>query len=1295
MEKVLRLYEIPDVENIVTVLGSGDSLPESGFSENDLFINLSTEGLYKAVENQSQELEWVQIQFDETKYYRDQSAETPLFFTFSQQDGLNEYDVSFHQNAERAAEITSFTYSATRMGNAPTISGTLMYRQCLDELWTDRVCVFFNKKFYFIDKIPSSEFSGGASGINANVDERYKHQCEFVSENKLLENVYFTNVVDIENYEGDITNIPMQWLEFSFYGDIDDFISRLNLSLAYSGLDAQHVGFNIVKDNIGTVEEKLVSVSDTTIKAALDLIYETWEIPYWFDGYTIHIGYSNEQQMQQAGVVMPTFRYGATQSLLSLQKSQSNEIVNRITGFGSEENIPYFYPNKNPKALDVNYDHGGTLMLNYARISNPYRVVEMKPTTDYVDYHPNGTYFKYMPIHKTYHYDQFVSVNTHARKTITEDSSGLPQLVLTAKEDYNVQSRYFVQPYGGTQEIIGHSSAHPEYNIVCKRIWVWLHEGTLVSLSFKDEMNPVEMFDKGEANSIIFDETMPPRFFIKAQSYTYSRETYEIVINNNQGFSPDNPENLIDRYFNIRTVGNDDFYVWNNGTVTETYNEIFPINILSLPANTTCLSFTVGIMSRYNDAKAEPSYVQTQFKTNTNTVVTHELLSNPDWSLNALGSATQLRLYGIKLNAGVTPQNGDMIFFTRDADALPPFGKLLPYSFRDTNDIWINAKNEHYPKENGQGYYTFENLYKISCAKEHVENFEDIKPTIKGMLNNETPAKRIDKIIDVVFDQDDNNDLDASGEKYQHSYFYVKLAKTSLDNGFGFNLFDCAIDGQTMQVNMAYGNCGGCTFDVMVKYTEDGLAVNPIGLFTQATTINGVTYDAGTPYRDSNGNVVTDGAPNTSGQQDTSESEVWIALKKDNETFGSYDNGLSVVLPDSKRGQNFIPHAGDSFTITNICLPYAYIVAAEQKLYYALLDHMEKNNKRKWSFNIKFSSIYYKKHYEFMDRWLNESSRVPFVYNGITRTYYVQSYNYKMSYNSSLPEVTIELQEKAKKTTRFLPVPYLSYQELRGKDVIAIANSVLKIFRNSVSIDTLDNMQKLDIGDVYLKGDLFLPDGTSLKGQINAINSRIFTNDKINARENAWSKIQKRADVENLFNDGVFFLGEPQTTIVNASVKLKSGGVVGTNKLSITFLDVSSSVSFEQKIQVANISCATLSFYGKSEESYCEVNVSARYFTDEDQEIDEDKKTMVTTDSWQQKTTLFSIPANASYMILSFSNHGNLNSLTLYIDGVSIYPDNFTSVNENGETVATTMLPTDYKMSTKDILMAIDSLRTV
>lgn len=1282
MEKILELYKIPNQEDIVNLIALDEE--PSVFEEGDYYADRNDDAVYQA-QTVGGVLQWVQVYLGSDKYimYKGDG------WFWLDNATFDEMDFSF-PSKEWQGKIHSFNYGASRMGGAPTISGTVMHRTCLDELWTDRVCVYFNKMFHFVNKIPTSEYS--------NADERYKHSVEFVSERLLLEKVYFMNVVDADNAN---TDVPVsQWLNFTVSDTISDFVGRLNESLEYSGL--QDIGFRVVVDTdqyttdfINAIEEKykLLTISETTLKEALDLIYSNWEVPYWFDGYTVHVGFSNRAIMPD-GVEMPTFQYGSTDSLLSIQKSQSNDIINRITGLGSSDNLPHFYPNKNPIGGVLRYMRNQTLMVDYARIANPYRLAGIDITDDVHGDTPNGTYFKYMPITKTYNYDQFVSINPQSEPKIvnTDDE---PSLVLTPVEDYYIQSRYFVQEYGGTPAIIGHSNAHPEYNIVCKRIWVWLHEGSIVSLTLKDEMNADEMFKKGGASQIIFSDTQPPRFFIKAQSYNYTREQYEAMVNSSQGFSPSMPANLIDKYFNLRTEGNGVVYVWNNGTETDTYNEVFPIELENLPANATCLSFTVGIMSKYNSATAPTSYVQTQLKTATETFITHTLLSEPDWSKNADGHSVNLyRYYGIKINSNITPQNGDVIYFERDGEYLPSSSSLMPYHFRDTGDIWLNALNNEYHKEGSQSeYYVFENLYKTTFAREGVSNHEEIKPTIKGMSNNSIPSRRIDRIRAVAFDQDDNNDVAADGTTYQHPYFYVKLAKTSLDNGYGFNLFDCAIDGATMQLSFTTGKCSGCKFEVMVKYGSDGMARNPIALFTEPTTINGITYPAGTPKRDSDGNVMVN--QYQAEQQDTSAQEVWIALKKDTETFSSGYSGSdipnsSAVYPDLSRVK--IPTTSDDFVLLNINLPYAYVIAAEKKLYYALLDDLQEQNKRVFGFSIKFSSIYYKKNYEFMDKWLNESSLVPFIYDGNELEYYVQSYAYKVT-DGKLPEVTIELQEKLRRVvlpsyplypTRFNP--YLSStfnQNATEKMIRRIVNETLEAKDRGVHSAEFD--------DVQIHGDITMQDGTSLTSQIVAINSQIFANEKIRTKEFAWGEVSKRAEIENLFVDGVFATdyNEYDTT----KVRIISGGqgVVGNSCINAVFEDSVSYFSFRQKLAVEELSPYTFAFYVKSSNG-SSVDVTITQYDGQDNVLDSTVVNVGLGQDWAQKAVSFDTLQDSKYIVAKIANGGEETAVSVYIDGVSLYADNYTAFDQNGNPVINSMLPAKYRMSTADIFNAIDKL---
>ena len=55
-------------------------------------------------------------------------------------------------NEDSQIEIFDYTYNAKRMGGAPSISATVKYANCLDDVWTESVYVEFNGENIFLNK---------------------------------------------------------------------------------------------------------------------------------------------------------------------------------------------------------------------------------------------------------------------------------------------------------------------------------------------------------------------------------------------------------------------------------------------------------------------------------------------------------------------------------------------------------------------------------------------------------------------------------------------------------------------------------------------------------------------------------------------------------------------------------------------------------------------------------------------------------------------------------------------------------------------------------------------------------------------------------------------------------------------------------------------------------------------------------------------------------------------------------------------------------------------------------------
>ena len=225
------------------------------------------------------------------------------------------------------AAIGSYTFTAGRMGSV-NIQATLMYPICLDNYWSQKEYVEFRGEKYFIFSTPTSSKS--------NDDLRYKHELNFVSERAVLDNTYFFDVVT-ENAT-DVDQFVSNSTSFTFFGDIAEFAKRLGYSLAYS-----KVGYSVVVDDGITSEAELMSFEDKYFSEVLQEVFNTYEIPYYFVGKVIHIGYTSN-------AITHEFKYGYDRELLSIKKTNANyKIVNRCTGIGSSENLPYYYPNETKK----------------------------------------------------------------------------------------------------------------------------------------------------------------------------------------------------------------------------------------------------------------------------------------------------------------------------------------------------------------------------------------------------------------------------------------------------------------------------------------------------------------------------------------------------------------------------------------------------------------------------------------------------------------------------------------------------------------------------------------------------------------------------------------------------------------------------------------------------------------------------------------------------------------------------------------------------------------------------------
>lgn len=324
---------------------------------------------------------------------------------------------------------------------------------------------------------------------------------------------------------------------------------------------------------------------------------------------------------------------------------------------------------------------------------------------------------------------------------------------------------------------------------------------------------------------------------------------------------------------------------------------------------------------------------------------------------------------------------------------------LMPSIYRESGgaERYYNALDNTYKIPGTDDYYSFKNQYSPHKVKEFKVDFSDIKPTIEGVTN--ASGQLFGEIADIAFDENDSDEL-GTGEgnnvfngtdEYVHSYFYIKL---HIYNGdYGFNLFEQGLEGGTAVINMTTGNCAACAFEIGVTYkdSEPQRAFNPVL----------VDSSGNLPAGDFEQKVTSQTSQYVERQQNTSTNSVWIAVKKDNTTFG-------VVMPNATN--NYKPSIGDKFVITGIKMPKSLVLAAEKRLDEALIKYMSENNDEKFTFSVNFSRVFLADNIYLWDM-LNENARIYIKYNNREYLMYVNSFTCKADKNC-LYDISVELTDK-------------------------------------------------------------------------------------------------------------------------------------------------------------------------------------------------------------------------------------------------------------------------------------------
>lgn len=781
------------------------------------------------------------------------------------------------QSGNIIAEILSFTYNAKRMGGAPTISATLHSFNEL-ALTTDDY-VEFNGERYYIKHTPTSSKS--------NTDARYKYDLEFVSERVMLDDIYFHDA----SWSGNEPNKAIsKGSNFHFVGSIRALADKINASLAFSKV----VGYRVaVSGEFGELEEKHIQFSDVFLSNAIQEFYNTYKIPYYFEwdenNKITYIHVTNGSASSPTEV----FEYGKDNALLSITKSNANyKIINKCTGVGSSENIPYYYPNLSSTGEHTfNADEVlGDVSINYDILDKHTNLRDGATLT----YHkkPSEVLYNYLVVYskwerKAANVTSEYPIKIDGATSLKDTSSAKLQndgyfkvkrvsieFTAQANDEVSFEFQQGVQTIDGTDGVVDEESVKLEYEI---------KEGDALSYVGKTVVASTAL------NDGVFS-------FTAAKAGTYSASVYILFKIKGGSQKKELPINLSATFTPHRKVYKEDYFT-------------------------------------FDDSDKE------------------------------IG----VSLSGVRV---ANPKDGGKIVVSETLNWLEPQGTLMPTIYRETNGLerYYIASNEDVVVDGYQyGFdgHEFPNPFIEGRPKEHIITVDDLKPTIKGMSVN---GERIDMFSAFAYDADDNDEIDENNH-YKHPYFYAKLRK------LGFNLFEHASEKGEMTISFTSGQCAACNFTVMVD---------------EKTRKNLVQVD---------GDKVFIGSTAKDEQQDTVNNEVWIALKKD-------DNTMGVIMPNVTANKK--PSVDDTFVITNINLPTPYIIHAEKVLEDKIKEYLISNNDDKFNFSIKFSRIYLAEN-EDVRNSISENSSLCVKYQNSEVLLYVSSYTYKMSAGDALPEITVEL----------------------------------------------------------------------------------------------------------------------------------------------------------------------------------------------------------------------------------------------------------------------------------------------
>ena len=712
------------------------------------------------------------------------------------------------------AIVSSYTYDAKRMGGTPTITATIYSSEPLQ--WKKEEFVEFNGDRLFASYTPNP--------TKDNSSRMWKNEITFTSRRELLDNTLFFDVVvdDVDTQNKD--RYRSNQTKFTFGGTIYEFVARVNSSMAYCGLyrpTDEYKGYYVVVDEgYGTDEVKEVSFEDKYLTDVLQLVNTTFELDYYWEGNVCHVG------KVQHDLTDTPIKYGSSDALISVSKENANyKIVDMITGYGSSDNLPYYYPND---------DEFGEAVFNTENISKDKVSVELSKFLK--DSRYNDTLILYKS-KEGKSYNGSVDVSSHTFDRFTTPSN-LTQADNQSNPTVTCRFSFSIPISAIKGQSVDLTSLGFDFELnssVSRKDYITKVGNAVKSIYLFKGKELYKTISKrmsiGSTSTYTFEEDGDFTLSIESE-FSYKCKVYKNSAGINDFYGSDS--------WNAAFSGSIEFlyeskseYEWKNGDKYIPYSDA---------------GINVSVISEANCIEYDYQFVKDGDRYGFNKVYTG------------------------------TEDNAVKVIVT-DRVWIAPSSVLMPSIYRNTKgaERFYYALNNTHKLPSGNGYYEFVNLYKKGNPHQGTVTFDGIKPTIKGIVNAE--GQLFGEIADVAFDKEDSDVKDSDGN-YIHSYFYIKLHKFNGD--FGFDLFAHALASEPAKINLIKSNgCPACSFVIYNKPSADNskyyncVSVDENGNLKQVRTDKNdyIFANASDAYED---NL----------NQDSTQKELWIAVQKDTSTLG-------------------------------------------------------------------------------------------------------------------------------------------------------------------------------------------------------------------------------------------------------------------------------------------------------------------------------------------------------------------------------------------------------------------------